>query len=246
MYEFIDDLLGIGERIVTLTTKLTLGSQTHQRLVLFCLHARIVDLGSAALALVRSHDVAGVPHLVRGQFEAYADLRNLAMDSSYVENMEASYRKEVERVLRNGALAGLGGGAPEFLSAQKAAKDRLDELEAKGAPALNVSERFRKAGMITEYYSVYAYLCSHSHNNLNALEAQHIDKTATPHQLVIGLDSIDAELAMLIEASVKVPLLSLDVLMQGTVGSLANEYAAVRSDFEAAQRGWAHLLVPSP
>ena len=55
-------------------------------------------------------------------------------------------------------------------------------------------------------YSVCPYLCSHTHNNVDALESRHIDKTMDPYQLQTLLDAIDAELAGLIERSIKIPL----------------------------------------
>lgn len=243
MYEYADELLAIGRRLLDLTTKLKLGKQTRERVISFCLHGRIVDLSSSASALLKSHDVAGIPHLVRGQLEAYADLRNLLSQANYVANMEAAYCTDVARVLRAVTREGITTGLPDVSGSLKVAQDRLAELGKQGTSALNVSDRFRKAGLITEYYSVYAYLCSHSHNNVGALEARHIDKTKDPHQLLILLDTIDAELAILIELSVKIPLLSLGVLVEGAADPLTKEYAALCSDFDAARKKWAHLLV---
>lgn len=245
MYDFADDLLEIGHRLLDLTTKLSLGEQTPQRVISFCLLGRIVDLSSASAALLKSHDVAGIPHLVRGQLEAYADLRNLTATADYIANMEAAYCAEVERVLKAVAREGIATGLPDVSGSLKVAQDRLAELKKQGASPLNVADRFRKAGLISEYYSVYAYLCSHSHNNVGALENRHIDKTKDPHQLLILLDAIDAELAILIELSIKIPLAGLGILLQGESGPVADEYAVLCADFEEARKKWAPLLAPS-
>ena len=87
MYEFIKEIHQIGNRIVDETRKLSLGHQTPQRVYSFCLHGRIVDLASAVLALLETHDVAGIPHLVRGQLEAFADLVSLAKSAGHLKNM---------------------------------------------------------------------------------------------------------------------------------------------------------------
>ena len=242
MYEYSDEILALGKRLLELTTKVSLGEQTPERVISFCLHGRIVDLSSAVAALLKSHDVAGIPHLVRGQLEAYADLRNLKADPKYVGNMEAAYCAEVERVLRAVTREGFDQtGIPDVAGNLKVARARIAELKKAGATALKVADRFRKANLITEYYSVYAYLCSHSHNNVTALEERHIDKSAEPHQLRILLDEIDADLAILIELSLKIPMASLGVLLEGTE---SKEYKNLCADFENSRNEWSHLLSP--
>lgn len=243
MYEYADDLLSIGKRLLDLTTRLKLGDQTRERIISFCLHGRIVDLSSAASALLRSHDVVGIPHLVRGQLEAYVDLKNLTSQAEYVANMEAAYCDEVVRVLRAMTREDISTGLLDVSGPLGIAEGRLAELDEQGASKLTISDCFRRAGMISEYYSVYAYLCSHSHNNVGALEGRHIDKSKYPYQLVVLLDNIDAELAILVELSVKIPLLSLGLLLDSDTDSLSKEYATLYSDFETARMKWAHLLV---
>ena len=79
---------------------------------------------------------------------------------------------------------------------------------------------------------------SDAHNNVSALEARHIDKNREPYQLVILLDEIDAELALLIDLSLKLPIISLGILMEGTEGDLAQEYKQLCADFQEAREGW--------
>ena len=208
-----------------------------------CLHARLVDLSSGVGALLKAHDVAGIYHLVRGQLEAFGDLLNLLSDPAYVEQMDAAYCAEVRRVLQAVVREGLGEKHLGDMSASlKTAEDRLDELKKRGVSRLNVSDRFRRAGLAGEYYSVYAYLCTHTHNNVSALETRHVDKTREPHQLLIGSDEIDTELAIVIELSLRMPMDALKLLIQRFEGLDATEYARLRTDFDALRAKWAPLV----
>lgn len=238
MYKYADELCSIGERLVQLTGELGVGDQNPERVTSFCLHGRIVELGSAVLALLKSHDVVGIPHLVRGQLEAYVDLLNLSSQPNYLADMNATYYAKFLQVLRMVSRKGISVGSIDVSGTVKQAKKRLAELKKQGASQLNVSDCFRKAEMVSEYYKVYPYLCSHAHNNVAVLEDRYIDKSKDPYQLRIFSGEIDAELAALVALSVKIPLLSFRVLLDGATGSLAKEHAQLCVDFEEARKKW--------
>ncbi len=98
------------------------------------------------------------------------------------------------------------------------------------------ADRFGAAGLIREYYSVYAYLCGHSHNNLNALEARHINKSVEPYELQLAKDSIDVELTILIDLSISLPIRSLDLLGPSDQTS----YDELSRTFDELRERWSH------
>lgn len=239
MYDYVEEFLAIRKRVFDLSTRIDLGEQSAERVASFCLHGRIIDLASSVLALFQSRDVAGIPHLVRGQLEAFADLRNLSAIPNYVRNMEAAYFNGFARVLRGIVRESIDQkGISDVSETLKLAEGKLAQLKNQGANVLNIFDRFSKAELTSEYYSVYSYLCTHAHNNISALEARHIDKSKKPYQLLILLDDIDVELSLIIDLSLKIPIMSLGILMEGTEGDLVEEYEQLFADFEEARRGW--------
>ncbi len=62
--------------------------------------------------------------------------------------------------------------------------EELEYLENQGIKPLHISGKFKRAGLKDQYVSLYNILCTHSHNNLPALESRHIKKINSDHQVV--------------------------------------------------------------
>ncbi len=119
---------------------------------------------------------------------------------------------------------------------------RIRSLEQKGAKNHKIEKRFEMVNLQMEYRSAYAYLCTHAHNSLTALEERHLDKTKTPPQLLIASDKIDQSWAILIEISLRIPMETLAMLMPHHTGVAKKDLTALETDMTNARQAWAHLV----
>jgi len=246
MYDHVDDLIDLGRSVFAATLKLRLGDPTPQRVFAFCIHARIVELSSAVASLFKAHDVVGIPHLVRGELEAFADLRNLVADETYIDSMEAANVDQARKVLAAVVREGIDAGLDDPEGELEKRKQRLSELRAAGASLLNAEQRFQMANLVREYNSVYRYICTHSHNNMKTLEDRHVNKESEPYQLRILLDEIDPQLAVMIELAVKIPLYSIAELRKlGVEGVEDDDLQRLIDKFNDLSAAWSAFL-PQP
>ena len=246
MYDSVDEIIGLRKRVEDQTATFQVGAQTPHLAIALLLHLRIVDLSGCAAALLKAHEIAGIPHLVRGQLEALVDLLNLLSnlsDIAAVAKMDASHCEQVKKVLKAVVREGLGGTHLPIVTADlKAVEDRLAELEKQGITAPDVADRFRAAKLIGEYYSVYSYLCGHTHNGISALEEMHLDTSHAPPAFRMKSDEISKPLAIVIELSIRMPIDSLGLLMAHFQGASEDDYTKLRADFNALRAKWAHLV----
>lgn len=173
-------LAHLFEAVSTQTMRVTIKAGSSQQLVAICLHGTILELSRACITLTRSGDFIGVSPLVRSIVEAFVDLRVVAKDAGHVKRMEATYYKELVRILGqfkdnyyDGTDIGNDFGADEANEVLARAKKRFDQLTRGGAKTLSSKDRFSQ-GNLRGYRAVYWLLCLDSHNNLRALEKRHI------------------------------------------------------------------------
>jgi len=149
-------------------------------LYLVCLYASMIEMSSTIVLCIESKRRIGVPILFRSLLEAYVDFKNLAADRSYLNHMQITWHKELLRALR----AAKGGGNPYLSDIQRASNldseirarsSELDRLRGKGCRSFSVAERFKKAGMVKEYDSLYAIMCGHTHSDISGLIDRHIE-----------------------------------------------------------------------
>ncbi|MEJ0038933.1 MAG: DUF5677 domain-containing protein [Gammaproteobacteria bacterium] len=208
------------------------------------LHGTIVELAGACLSLLGTGNSIAIPILLRSMHEALADQINLLVDAKYVENMEAADLKQMERLLvqadgdANNLLKGLGEkwNIPKEL---EQLRGRQVTLKAAGRGALNVFERFKKAGLQAEYQSAYLLLCLDSHGNASALMDRHIEFAGDNIQLSFFKDPpvtstrarVDAVTAILINSTVMIHEAFKTACT--TVQPLRAEHAKLRQDLLA-------------
>jgi len=148
-----------------------------QHYALVAMYCSFLDFCAGILSLYRSRSYWVAPIVLRAYAEAMADFVNLARDRGYLAYIEHSFYSQaltfctgVESVPRLAAFA----AAPDFSAYRDELKAKLQDIVAQGAGHIRVKDRFRMAGMEEFYASIYAKLCSHAHNNLDALEARHL------------------------------------------------------------------------
>ncbi|MCW1410185.1 DUF5677 domain-containing protein [Rhizobium sp. 1AS11] len=174
MLEFLDELVKATIKLLP-SVKFDKSHPVHR--LLMALYSTIIEDADSAVTLLGMDRWAGVEHLLRSALEAHVDLINLASDPQYLDLMMIAYHKQWIRLTEAGAK-----GDNQFLTFFKDNpeveeqlayhKEELAKLGTKG-PALNIFERFEKAGMSDIYRSIYHSLCNDTHNNVQALTDRH-------------------------------------------------------------------------
>ncbi|MEW5774258.1 MAG: DUF5677 domain-containing protein [Thermodesulfobacteriota bacterium] len=148
-----------------------------QHYALVAIYCSFLDFCAGIVALYRSRSWWVAPIVLRAYAEAMADFVNLSRDRGYLAYIERSFYSQaltfctgVESVPRLASFA----ASEDFAAYRDELRAKLKDITAQGAGHIRVKDRFRMAGMEEFYASVYAKLCSHAHNNLDALEARHL------------------------------------------------------------------------
>lgn len=185
--------------------------------------------------------MVAIPHIVRGQLEAFVDFINLDQNASYVDDMELTRARKARTTLSESVKLG-ATPVPNPTAVLATMNTHIQSLKQNGAKDHSIEKRFQMANLQMEYRSAYAYLCTHSHNSLTALEERHLDKSKSPPQLLIGSDGIDQSLASLIEISLRIPMETLTMLMPHHSGVAADDLAALQANLADARQRWSHLV----
>ncbi len=166
------------DKSIEYSAELTFDKTNSQHFLLICLYMRIIELSYSCAILMKNRIVSGVPILLRTAIETFADFRSLSKDGNYANVMQASYAKEWlrlygEAIEGNNPYLGKISEMVNLKQTYEESKTELEELKKKGYLALTHRERFGKAGMTSEYLSIYNNLCSHSHSNIRSLLDRH-------------------------------------------------------------------------
>ena len=179
----IHSLKKLYDMVITEVGTIKFNKKHPQQLTAMLLFGTIIEISSGCITLLEASNYTSVFILSRNLLEAYADLVNTVDDIEYIKTMGAAYLKEKLDLAKN---AKKSEGRNPFLKALfdqpdldkeiEDLKQELSKLKKKNYKPLKVSERLKKANLSNEYRSMYNLMCSHSHNNLSALELRHIDK----------------------------------------------------------------------
>jgi hypothetical protein len=106
--------------------------------------------------------------------EALADLRNLANDPTYVEQMRFDDARSNLKLFEGyAAVPGMEQTAIDTLKEWTAkAQPVFDAAKAKGYKKLQIADKLKMANLEQEYVS-YGFLCGFTHNQLTAIIARH-------------------------------------------------------------------------
>jgi hypothetical protein len=166
-------LRGIDE-IIDHASEIVFDKANMQHLFMLFLYMRIVEIGFSCALLLKNSIISAVPILLRSLVEAFADLRSLDKDPNYADVMVASYVHEWNRFYgeviegNNPYLENISAMV-NFSQMVEENRKLLEGLKKKGCMPLTQKQRFEKAGMTTEYSSIYNRLCSDSHANIRSL-----------------------------------------------------------------------------
>lgn len=147
----------------------------HRGLVL--LYLSIVEYSDTFLGLHLISKPVAMPVVCRGLLEAYIDFKNLHTDPKYGYCMEAAQLKDRLRVLRDAQKTNNPylDGVEDFYDKENEWESELKFLKSQGYESLPPYKKFKLAGKVDEYQSIYSQLCSHSHNDISALTERYID-----------------------------------------------------------------------
>lgn len=214
-----------------------------QQLYSICLYGRILEIARSCLALGKAEQLVAIPILLRSVSEAYADLINLICDDSYYQSMSAIFYKEEIRLLKNiikdrtnPTLMSISDDPDEELG--KSEKE-LEKLKANDQGPIDISTKFKKAGLNDMYQLVYWRLCQHSHNNIRALINQYIQKKGEAYEVIFLKDQgltnplpyVDSLTAILIDSSLRIHRL-LQTSAENDIQRLQTELEDLRNQYE--------------
>lgn len=172
--------------------------KTHpQHLHVIALYGSILEFASSIILQTKYGPKTALPIILRSLLEAYVDMLNLCADPKYGYTLEVSAEKNTLKFLREAAK----GQNPylEKVSATSNLQDnirqheqRLAAMKEKGGVILKIEDKFRRAGLTHEYTTIYAELCSHSHNTIQALRGRHIEMNENNYGVIFyRLTSLD-------------------------------------------------------
>lgn len=229
-----DDLIGFASKLSFDKTH-----PWHRNLI--ALHGSLIELSGALLMLLNEGGIIGVPSIFRTILETYVEFHNLLKDKTYGYHMEAQYNDQWLKLLKEAAK-----GTNPYLKSityvselpQKIAgmEKELADLKSKGYSPLKVRDRFERAGMLNEYYSMYNLLSADAHGNIRALVNRHIEIKGADFDLVFYKDaplsdflaSIDSTCGLLVHSAIEIhELLNSEVL---------SEVKALKEDLENWRR----------
>jgi hypothetical protein len=156
----LDLLKKLHDSLLEFSPKLTFDKSHPWHRNLVALYGSLIELSGALLILLNEGGKIGVPSIFRTYLETYVEFNNLLKDKMYGYHMEAQYNEQWLKLLKEASK----GTNPYLKSiaelpdlSQKIAEmeRELADLKAKGYSPLLVRDRFDRAGMLNEYYSMY-------------------------------------------------------------------------------------------
>jgi hypothetical protein len=156
--------------------------------------------------------------VMRSVFESYADLCAMITVPNYDFRMLATFYDQKCKLYRDMLRDPLNPYHADLAKQHDAQANLdvcqrlLDEQTACGHNPLSNYDRLEQAGLKYEYRSLYWQLCLESHNSISAVEARHVEKTATGIDLHLRRDNRPGELlkyfdsltSLVIDATVRI------------------------------------------
>lgn len=236
----------VHNRAVELSSQLSFDKKHPLHLQSVSLYGSILELSSSIAILTKDGPKTGVPIVLRSLLEAVVDLVNLCEEPTYGYYLEAREASDWVNFLGaaahgNNPYLDQVAEAPGLKESLEKHKEKLAGLKSKGYSPLQIKSKFKKAGMESEYATIYAELCTHSHNTIRALRKRHVEVADDGFNVVFyrltTLDEIEHYLGMSVELLVQATerlhkLLNSDALE--AVTALRNEVDGYKSKIESA------------
>lgn len=224
----MDLLKKLHDTLLAFSRKLTFDKSHSWHRNLVALYGSLIELSGSLLILLNEGGKIGVPSVFRTFLETYVEFYNLLKDKKYGYHMEAQYKDQWLKLLKEAAkrtnpfLKSISE-RPSLPQEIAEIEKELDEIKSKGYKPLLVKDRFDRAGMLNEYYSVYNMLSADTHGNIRALISRHVEMKDTDFEMVLYKDepveaflsSIDSTCGILVHAAIGIhELLGKEVLSE--------------------------------
>jgi hypothetical protein len=168
---FLSQILALVSRFEFNTTDEVI---TH----VFALLSSSIELFDNMCVLALNDANAGLPILLRTILESSVDIEFILLKSNNYQRLkiEELYRWQgiYECVYRGNPLVAHLRQRPSFESESKNNASTLKALRNSGVTKASVSDKFKSTLFADAYDSIYAMLCSYSHNGTDALYERHI------------------------------------------------------------------------
>jgi len=187
--EILECLIELHYMCLDLSKKITF-KKNKLNFTLLAIYGSLIELTGCIITLSETHRI-GIPIIFRSVLEAFVDLSNLIKDENYGYYLAFNDNEQWLKMLHEAKK----GSNPYFKYYTKI--PNMDEvvkeyernyknLRKDGYNKLTIKQKFEKADLLDLYYSVYPYLCSHSHGNIGTLIRRHadIDKSRLDYELV--------------------------------------------------------------
>nr|WP_248287558.1 MULTISPECIES: DUF5677 domain-containing protein [Chromohalobacter] len=141
--------------------------KTDKNRYICALYARIDSLAEETLKLLKGNSGTGAPVLLRSAYEAYVDLVCIAKDEDHVEDMKLRFYSQEKRFYKNYSSDN------HYMAnvTEEEARRKVEHFEGllKNKSPLNLRDKFKKAGELKEYYTVYHVLSGSSHASIESI-----------------------------------------------------------------------------
>ena len=166
--------------------------------------ATVLQMARSTSASIGRGDGVEAAIFLRSLMEAFVDLTILVEDPQHIERMETAVLAQRRRILTAATQTGVPtmylaslGSHPDATDELERVKEEIRVRRARGVVALNVRQRFARAGCLEFYEGPYSLLCDQSHNGLNAIMERHVRATADgPEFFLVGPTS-DSDISMI-------------------------------------------------
>lgn len=212
----IEKLETLISKTIDLTGRIIFYKEILQHSYLMSMHCTIIELSSCCIELLKIGQTTAAPAIARSVLEAYADLKCLLLDENHWRFMHARHLKDKEDFISK-AINGnslLEGYSLQFDLEHELAvvQEERAMLNADGyKPKRHISDRFKKAGMESEYESMYALLCNDAHNSQSALVSRHLEANGDGFRITLFKEQPIEDVAA-----------SIDVIAGTLAGSIAD------------------------
>jgi Family of unknown function (DUF5677) len=167
------------DEIIERTQQINFNAADRYDLYAVMLYASIIEFSKGICTLIEAGEPTGTRTLTRTALEALVDLSILVDDREYVHHLDAKSLKEwlktYEAAEDGNEFFAKIAEVPKLREQIDREQAQLADLIENGFRPLNVYQRFERAGMEELYQTIYAWLCSDSHNSFRGLIDRHID-----------------------------------------------------------------------
>ncbi|MBI5966360.1 MAG: hypothetical protein HY882_00685 [Deltaproteobacteria bacterium] len=215
--EIFDFLKRLHDECIRFSEHIFFDKKHPRHLHLVALYGTLIELTGCLITLVDGKHRTGVPPIFRSILEAYVELKNLHEKAEYGYHMDASYREQWIKVLKESrnkpnpylkAISEIDNLDNQIQEHEKA----LADLKKKNYTPLNVFQRFERAGMEDGYRSLYNFLSNDAHSNIRALVDRHLEMHETDFTVVFYKDEpledfltyLDSVVGLLTDASMRI------------------------------------------